>query len=114
MLVDFDQAQTDSPCAVRFATTVPTQALAMLNSEFTNRQAELFAERLRAGSAKDPAEQISAALELALQRPATKEEITHCQSLLATLKKDYGLDDDQALNRLALLVLNLNEFLYLD
>ena len=114
MLVDFDQAQTDSPCAVRFATTVPTQALAMLNSEFTNRQAELFAQRLRAGSAKDSAEQISAALELALQRPATKDEINHCQSLLTTLKKDYGLDNEKALNRLALLVLNLNEFLYLD
>ena len=114
MLLDFDQAETDSPCAVRFATTVPTQALAMLNSEFTNRQAELFAQRLRAGSAKNPAEQISTALELALQRPATEDEITHCQELLATLKKDHGLDRDAALDRLALLVMNLNEFLYLD
>ncbi len=114
MLADFDQAETDSPCAVRFATTVPTQALAMLNSDFTNRQAELFAERLRSGSAKNPREQISNALELALQRPATEEEIEHCSAMLTTLKNDYQLDDEKALDRLALLVLNLNEFLYLD
>lgn len=114
MLTDFDQAQTDSPCAVRFATTVPTQALAMLNSEFTNRQADLFADRLRSGSAKSPRDQISTALEIALQRPATGDEITHCESLLTTLKSEHGLNDEQALDRLALVILNLNEFLYLD
>lgn len=114
MLADFDQAQTDSACAVRFATTVPTQALAMLNSEFTNRQADLFADRLRAGSAKSTREQISTALELALQRPASEDEIAHCESLLTTLKNEHGLNDGQALDRLALVVLNLNEFLYLD
>jgi len=114
MLVDFDQAQTDSPCAVRFATTVPTQALAMLNSEFTNRQADLFADRLRSGSAKSPAERISTALELALQRPASADEIAHCESLLTTLKSDHDLNEEQALDRLALVILNLNEFLYLD
>ncbi len=114
MLADFDQAQTDSPCAVRFATTVPTQALAMLNSEFTNRQADLFADRLRSGSAKSPRDQISTALELALQRPANESEIAHCETLLTTLKSEHGLNDEQALDRLALVVLNLNEFLYLD
>jgi len=114
MLADFDQAQTDSPCAVRFATTVPTQALAMLNSEFTNRQADLFADRLRTGPDESPRDQISTALELALQRPADEDEVAHCLNLLKTLKHDHGLNDDQALDRLALLILNLNEFLYLD
>ena len=114
MLADFDQAQTDSPCAVRFATTVPTQALAMLNSEFTNRQADLFADRLRSGPAQSPRDQISSALELALQRTASEDEIAHCEKLLSTLKSEHGLDDEQALDRLALVILNLNEFLYLD
>ena len=31
-----DQADTDSSCPVRYTTTVPTQALGMLNGEFTN------------------------------------------------------------------------------
>src|SRR5690606_16804476 len=47
MLADFDQADTDTSCAVRFTTTVPTQALTMLNSAFVNEQASIFAGRMR-------------------------------------------------------------------
>ena len=46
ILTQFDQADTDASCPVRFTTTVPTQALGMLNSEFTNEQAVIFAKRL--------------------------------------------------------------------
>src|SRR5262249_5920925 len=38
-----DQADTDSSCAVRYTTTVPTQALGMLNGEFTQQQGALVA-----------------------------------------------------------------------
>ena len=37
-----------APAPVRFATTQPTQALAMLNGDFLNEQAGVFAARLRA------------------------------------------------------------------
>src|SRR5262249_45943705 len=47
ILAQFDQADTDSSCPVRFTTTVPTQALGVLNGEFSNEQAALFAQRLR-------------------------------------------------------------------
>ena len=33
---------------------------------------------------------------------------------LEKLKKDSGLNDEEALDRFALLALNLNEFIYLD
>ncbi|MFT4642163.1 MAG: hypothetical protein ACI8T1_005509, partial [Verrucomicrobiales bacterium] len=38
-LTDFDFADTDAPCAARFVTTVPIQALAMLNSKVVNDHA---------------------------------------------------------------------------
>src|SRR5205814_9348697 len=47
ILADFDFADTDSSCAVRFATTQPAQALGLLNGGFVNTQAEEFAARLK-------------------------------------------------------------------
>lgn len=113
MLADFDQADTDSSCAVRFATTVPTQALAMLNSRFINDQAEVFAERLRAFS-PEPEAQVREGLSLAFQREPTEDEIRQCLNFMENIKSQSGLDDRTALDRFALLALNLNEFVYLD
>ncbi len=114
MLADFDQADTDSPCAVRFSTTVPTQSLAMLNSKFVNDQASLFAGRLRAGSKSSVATQVKRGLELAFQRQPKEDEIAHCVELIETLKTEKGLSEEAALERFALIALNLNEFVYVD
>ncbi|MBL9153834.1 MAG: PSD1 domain-containing protein [Verrucomicrobiales bacterium] len=113
MMADFDQADTDSPCAVRFATTVPTQALSMLNSQFTNEQAAVLAARLRTQS-PDAAEQVRAGLALVMQRQPTDAEIRHCLNFMDNIRSQSGLDDQAALERFALLALNLNEFVYLD
>lgn len=113
LLADFDQADTDSPCAVRFATTVPTQALTMLNSKFVNDQATLLAQRLRSGSDSSVESQVRSGLELALQREARNDEIQHCVELVEKLKAD-GMSEEVALERFALVALNLNEFVYLD
>ncbi|MEC5128039.1 PSD1 and planctomycete cytochrome C domain-containing protein [Verrucomicrobiales bacterium BCK34] len=113
MLADFDQADTDTTCAVRFVTTVPTQALTMLNSKFVNDQAGLLADRL----AKDGGElraQIANGLELALQRKAGDDELDHLVSLHGKLMSEAGLSSTDAMKRVALVTLNLNEFVYLD
>jgi len=55
-----DQADTDSSCPVRYTTTVPTQALGMLNGEFTNQQATAFAGRLQREAPGDLAAQVEA------------------------------------------------------
>ncbi|MCA9248668.1 MAG: PSD1 domain-containing protein, partial [Planctomycetales bacterium] len=65
VLADFDLADTDSSCAVRFTTTVPTQSLMMLNSEFASREAAVLAERLRRETPDDVAGQVRRALSLA-------------------------------------------------
>jgi len=113
MLADFDQADTDTACAVRFATTVPTQALTMLNSQFVNDQAEVFAERMRSTSG-DVRAQISSGLALALQRPAKDREVEYLLGFYDSLQKELDLTPEAALDRVALLALNLNEFIYLD
>ncbi len=113
MLADFDQADTDGPCAVRFTTTVPTQALAMLNSEFVNSQAENFAERLRRHS-DEPEAQVRKGLALAMQRDPTDNEVRHCLNFMDNIRSQSGIDARAALDRFALLALNLNEFVFLD
>lgn len=113
MLADFDQADTDTGCAVRFTTTVPTQALSLLNSGFVNRQAESFASRMRR-SDDDLRTQIAAGFALALHRPAKSAELDHLVRFYETLQDEAGLTPARALDRIALLILNLNEFIYLD
>ncbi|MEM7698258.1 MAG: DUF1553 domain-containing protein, partial [Verrucomicrobiota bacterium] len=113
MLADFDQADTDSACAVRFVTTVPTQALGMMNSRFMNDQAALLSERLRAEPG-EVREQFAAGMRLALQREPDAGELDELMTLYTRLQEEIGLSPEHAFDRVALLKLNLNEFVYLD
>jgi hypothetical protein len=114
VLGTFDLADTDSSCPVRFATTVPTQALTMLNSEFFNKQAEIFAQRLVKEAGDRPADQVRLALQLALSREPRAAEIERGVALLRDWQEHDGLAPEKALEYLCLMVLNLNEFVYLD
>lgn len=113
MLADFDQADTDTGCAVRFTTTVPTQALSLLNSAFVNDQARVLASRMREQGG-DLRGQIAAGLRFVLQREARADELDHLITFHGDLREKSGLSAEAALDRVALLALNLNEFIYLD
>jgi hypothetical protein len=114
LLSDHDQAATDTPCAVRFASTVPTQALGMLNSEFMADQSRRFSERIRREAGNSPEAQIRHGLKLVLQREPSRDEVAICRRTIDTLKTEHHLSEETALQRFALLALNLNEFVYLD
>jgi len=114
LLADFDFAETDSSCAARFATTQPTQALGMLNGDFTNRQAGVFAERLQREAGNDPRAQVRLALQLALSRPPDSHSVDRGVALLRQLQSKHHIDESTALRYYCLVVLNLNEFVYLD
>ncbi len=114
MLEDFDVADTDNTCPVRFATTQPTQALGMLNSEFILDQARAFAARLRKEAGNDVRDQVAQALRLATQRTPQASEIDRGIKLIDELKNVDGISADKALEYYCLVVLNLNEFVYLD
>ena len=114
ILINHDMADTDSTCPVRFSTTVPTQALNMLNGKFMNDSAKTFAERIRKEAGEDPSKQIAHGLKLILSRTPSTEEINAAINMLEDVKDSGKLSDKDALDRFALLALNLNEFLYLD
>jgi hypothetical protein len=113
LLAAFDRADTDSSCPVRFATVQPTQALSMVNGDFANVQAELFAQRLRR-EAKDLRGRIARGLQLVTQRPARDGDVTRLVELAAELQRDFGRTEEQALQRCCLVLLNSNEFVFLD
>ncbi|MDA0813953.1 MAG: DUF1553 domain-containing protein, partial [Verrucomicrobia bacterium] len=113
-LETFDFADTDSPCAARFVTTVPTQALAMLNSRNVNDQAKKLADRLRAEVKNGVEDQVRRALELALTRNIDAAEVARGLELIAELQNKHSLSPDAAFERFCLVALNLNEFVYLD
>lgn len=113
-LASFDSADTDTSCPVRFTTTVPTQSLTMLNSDFIHEQAALFATRLRKEAPNDARKQVAIAVSLVTQREATNSEIDRGIELMQRLQNDDGIKPDKALDAFCLLSLNLNEFIYLD
>ena len=114
VLQTFDFADTDQSCAVRFATTVPTQALTTLNSDYFNRQAALLAQRVAREAGPAPRDRAALALRLATGREPTESEVARGVSLVAELMTKHGVPEDRAWAYFGLVVLNLNEFMYLD
>jgi hypothetical protein len=114
ILESFDIAETDRSTPVRFTTTQPTQALAMLNSKFLNDQAAILAVRLKKEAGADPVKQVEHGLYLVTQRKPSAKEIRRGMALLDTLRTEEGASADAALKYFCLMALNLNEFVYLD
>ncbi len=112
-LAAFDQAETDSACPVRFVTTVPTQSLIALNSDFMQRESAKLAERLT-GEADNLDDRIRIGLSRVLSRPVTDAEVARHRAFHESLQAKYALSETEALQMLCLTFYNLNEFLYLD
>jgi hypothetical protein len=98
----FDLPEQNITAGARNVSTVPTQALTMLNDVFVLRQAQLFADRVRKEAGDDPARQIDLAYRIALTRPASQTEL----ALALDGTKSGSLVD------LTHVLLNLNEFVY--
>ncbi len=114
LLADYDFADTDSSCPVRFVSTQPLQSLNMLNSEFISEQARQFAGRLRRESPNGAESQIKTGINLVTGREAKSVEIAEGMRLIGEMRDRNHLSPDQSLERFCLLALNLNEFIYLD
>ena len=109
----FDQPNMNVTCERRTTTTVPTQALTLLNNEFALRQARFFAERVL-GLAGSAADRIQAAYRIALSRPPTARELQANLDFLRRQEAYHQGDALAALTDLCDVVLNLNEFLYVS
>jgi len=99
----FDLPEQNVSAGARTVSTVPTQALMLLNDPFVLRQAALFADRVKKEAGDDPASQIDLAYRIALTRPPSRTELTVASDAVRK----------QSLVDLTHVLMNLNEFVYM-
>ena len=100
----FDLPDQNISCGVRNVSTVPTQALTLLNNDFVLKQASLFAHYLEEALPNNRQAQINLAYERTLARKPTLQEQQLAKDFLTT----------QPLEAFTHVLLNLNEFLYIN
>jgi len=100
----FDQPDLQTSCARRQSSTHAPQALEMLNGELASDLAPAFARRLRAEAGGDHTQQVARAFQLVAGRAPTSSE----QRLALEFLRDQSLEE------FALVMVNLNAFLYVD
>ena len=105
MLTTFDAPDSSISCSRRDNTTVAPQALTLMNGDFMVSQANKLAALARGAHPNDAAARVQLVFQRALGRSPRESERGDA---LATLK------DEASLDRLCLVLLNTNEFLYVD
>jgi len=113
LMTTFDFADTTQPVVQRSISTVAPQALALLNNAFVHEQSRAFAARLHREVGEQRDKQIERAWWLAFSRAPTEKEraaaLSHLEAQLAS-----GGESDAALASLCHVLLNTNEFIYID
>jgi hypothetical protein len=98
----FDFAEPSILVGTREVTTVPAQALYMLNNDFVLAQSESLAQRLLAEEKLDDAGRIDLAYELTFARPATEDERTRAAEFITRINESLSNDKTQSdRNRIA-------------
>ena len=108
----FDFAEPSLVVAAREVTTVPSQALYMLNSPFIRENAAAFAKRFQ-GTSADPKERIKAAYLTALSRQPTAAEVTRAEGYLKTHAAERGGSPETALTTFCQALFASAEFRYI-
>jgi hypothetical protein len=126
VLETFDGATAQPNCERRNSSTVPTQALLLMNNEFLVEQSTLFAARLLREGAQDVRAQVSRAWRLAYAAEPTPEETSaalaflgkqteqFCSRAAASGQKPPPDPQQQALASFCHALLCSNRFLYVD
>ena len=108
----FDAPTTTDSCALRMASTVPTQALVMMNDEFVEEQARFLAERAMHDADNDLPKAIERMFKLALARAPTEQRMQQALSFVKTQEK--ASDQFTAMTDLAHVLLNSSEFITIE
>ena len=136
MLHAFDAPVMEVNCEKRQSSTVATQSLMLMNSQFIVDQATRFARRLEKEAGTNRVEQIRRAWQLVFNRSPSateladaltflSEQIEHLQSVASEEKPPEKKDDKkkttpklspelQAMSNLCQALVTANEFLYVD
>ncbi len=116
----FDQPNPNVTCERRNVTTVPTQALTLLNNEFVLVQAKHFAGRVKETAGDDGAEQVRALYRIALSREPSAKELERNIAFLRAQSNYHRAQSGEgdatlgALTDLCDVILNSNEFVYIN
>jgi hypothetical protein len=113
----FDLPDNISSCPQRDITTVPNQALTMLNNRTVEEQAERFAERLLQECGANPDALAETAWKYVYGRSMTMDEheqtVAFLQSCTDAAKTESKTPLKQAATQLCLALFNTNEFIYM-
>jgi hypothetical protein len=120
-----DAPDTSSSCEKRPVSTTGPQALTFLNGDFIHQQAQAFASRLLREAGTDVPALVQRAFTLALGRPPRPPELQAAMNFLARQRQQIETDArkaprepgdtlKEALEGLCLVLLNTNEFVYLN
>ncbi len=114
MLQVFDFPDPSIIFGQREVTTVPTQALFMLNNAFVLEQAAHFAQRISADEKLDADQRIGLAYRLALSRRPTSEELSAAKQYLQNASQKNKPISKPAWSRFCQALLASADFRYLD
>jgi hypothetical protein len=104
----FDAPTTTDSCALRLQSTVPTQALVLMNDDFVEDQAHFLAERASKEADGDASTTIARLFMLTLSRSPSDSRLQ--QALDFVKQREAESDHAQALADLAHVLLNSSEF----
>jgi hypothetical protein len=105
----FDAPTTTDSCALRLDSTVPTQALVLMNDEFVEEQAAFLAQRATSDTLEKTIQRM---FMLTLSHEADADRLQ--QSLDFVKAREAASTRDQALGDLAHVLLNSSEFVYIQ
>jgi hypothetical protein len=113
----FDLPDNISSCGQRDITTIPNQALTLLNNHTIRQQADAFAKRLLRETNGEPGALVARAWRYAYGRNITGEEKQRAMEFLQSRSQPAstkGLAARPAVEELCLALFNTNEFIYLQ
>jgi len=119
-MLAFDTPQPATTIGRRTVSNVPAQALILLNNEFIQQQAKVWAERLLKDPSLSGPETLQIAFRQALCRIPSPEEQIAIADFATGLAAEQNLQPESALRDLTILtevchiLLNQKEFVYLD
>ena len=108
MLEVFDSANIAATCPQRNRTTVAPQALTLMNGDLANREARYLARRVQHEAGATPSAEIDRAFQLVLSRSPSKQEQTKALALFSKFAAG------EAMEQLAVVLFNTNEFLFVE
>ena len=117
LLTTFDFCDTTQPCGQRDVSVVAPQALALLNGAFAHEQSQAIARRAVSLGGQEPRARVRAAWRVVLGRAPSETELDAAVGHLKRQRDQFQEDsraDELALASLCHVLINSNEFIFVD